>query len=253
MPDETRGFLSNWRTTSVISSIEALFLQGEANVIPVLLRPVVFTHFPFASLRPLPTNEKPVVSWRDRDSAFVDIAIGIERAARILLARAIAEEEAEETAAEEVAEEEAVAEEIAEEAVAEAIEEEVTEEELKQAYYERTLIVYERAIQQDTADATAYQGKGHALAGLGRYSEALHAYAQSAALTPRPAVYAALGDVLAEIGRSDDAVTAYQQALALDASYAAAYFGMSQALLQAGRVPEAEQAYARAKQFGDDD
>ncbi|GHO89210.1 protein kinase domain-containing protein [Dictyobacter formicarum] len=52
--------------------------DGKAHVIPVLLRPVVFTDAPFAKLEPLPTNRKPVVTWRNRDSAFVDIAMGIE-------------------------------------------------------------------------------------------------------------------------------------------------------------------------------
>src|SRR6266700_1020624 len=53
--------------------------QGEVRVIPILLRPVLFTGAPFAMLKMLPTNGKPVVSWRNRDSAFVDIALGIER------------------------------------------------------------------------------------------------------------------------------------------------------------------------------
>src|SRR6266581_6224568 len=56
--------------------------QGKARVIPVLLRPVLFTGAPFAMLKMLPTNGKPVASWRNRDSAFVDIALGIERVVR---------------------------------------------------------------------------------------------------------------------------------------------------------------------------
>jgi TIR domain/TPR repeat/Tetratricopeptide repeat len=56
--------------------------QGKARVIPILLRPVLFTGAPFAMLKMLPTNGKPVVSWRNRDSAFVDIALGIERVVR---------------------------------------------------------------------------------------------------------------------------------------------------------------------------
>ncbi len=56
--------------------------QGKARVIPVLLRPVLFTGAPFAMLKMLPSNEKPVVNWRNRDSAFVDIALGIERVVR---------------------------------------------------------------------------------------------------------------------------------------------------------------------------
>ncbi len=50
--------------------------QGKARVIPVLLRPVLFTGAPFAMLKVLPSNGKPVASWRNRDSAFVDIAMG---------------------------------------------------------------------------------------------------------------------------------------------------------------------------------
>src|SRR5262245_36343486 len=55
---------------------------GKADVIPILLRPVLFTEAPFAKLQMLPTNGKPVMRWRDRDSAFVDIAYGIEKVAQ---------------------------------------------------------------------------------------------------------------------------------------------------------------------------
>jgi TolA-binding protein len=53
--------------------------RGEAHVVPVLLRPVLFTEAPFAKLQMLPTNAKAVATWRNRDSAFVDIALNIER------------------------------------------------------------------------------------------------------------------------------------------------------------------------------
>lgn len=56
--------------------------QQEANAIPVLLRPVLFTDAPFAKLQMLPTNRKPIVEWQNRDSAFVDIAYGIEKIAK---------------------------------------------------------------------------------------------------------------------------------------------------------------------------
>src|SRR5260370_10683674 len=56
--------------------------QREADVIPILLRPVLYTNTPFAKLQMLPSNGKPVVRWRDRDSAFVDIAYAIERVAQ---------------------------------------------------------------------------------------------------------------------------------------------------------------------------
>src|SRR5436305_5889313 len=53
--------------------------RGEADVIPILLRPVLYTDAPFAKLQFLPTGGKPVVTWRNRDSAFVDIAFGIQQ------------------------------------------------------------------------------------------------------------------------------------------------------------------------------
>ena len=53
---------------------------NEARVIPILLRPVDWHGAPFAHLRALPTNAKPVTTWSDRDQAFVDVTTGIRRA-----------------------------------------------------------------------------------------------------------------------------------------------------------------------------
>ena len=53
--------------------------RGEARVIPVLLRPVDLEGAPFAKLQGLPTDFRPVVSWPNRDEAFLDIAKGIRR------------------------------------------------------------------------------------------------------------------------------------------------------------------------------
>lgn len=53
---------------------------GYAHVIPVILRPVDWTGAPFSKLQALPTNARPVTTWRDRDEAFKDIAKGIRKA-----------------------------------------------------------------------------------------------------------------------------------------------------------------------------
>ncbi|QBD81853.1 TIR domain-containing protein [Ktedonosporobacter rubrisoli] len=55
--------------------------QGLAHVVPVLLRPVLYTGAPFEKLQMLPVNGKAVTTWQNRDSAFVDVALGIERLA----------------------------------------------------------------------------------------------------------------------------------------------------------------------------
>lgn len=55
--------------------------QKAASVIPILLRPVDWRGAPFAKLRMLPSNGKPITRWTNRDSAFVDIVAGIARVA----------------------------------------------------------------------------------------------------------------------------------------------------------------------------
>ncbi|HEV2580240.1 MAG TPA: toll/interleukin-1 receptor domain-containing protein [Ktedonobacteraceae bacterium] len=54
--------------------------QGDANVIPVLMRPVDLEGAPFEKLVMLPTNLIPVTKWKNRDEAFVNIVKGIRKA-----------------------------------------------------------------------------------------------------------------------------------------------------------------------------
>ena len=54
--------------------------EGQALVIPVLVRPVDWYDTPFAKLQALPTNAQPITSWKDQDQAFADVAAGIRRA-----------------------------------------------------------------------------------------------------------------------------------------------------------------------------
>src|SRR5579864_4807049 len=48
--------------------------DGEARVIPIILKPVDWTGAPFSKLQVLPRNRKPVTSWKDRNAAFLEIA-----------------------------------------------------------------------------------------------------------------------------------------------------------------------------------
>ena len=52
---------------------------GEARVVPILVRPADWKSAPFAHLQVLPTNAKPLASWRDEDRALADVAAGIRR------------------------------------------------------------------------------------------------------------------------------------------------------------------------------
>lgn len=52
---------------------------GEARVIPILLRPVDWRDAPFSMLQALPRDARPVTTWKNRDSAFEEIAIQIRK------------------------------------------------------------------------------------------------------------------------------------------------------------------------------
>ncbi len=54
--------------------------NGDARVIPVILRPVDWAGAPFAKLQALPKSARAVTEWPDRDAAFTDVAKGIRKA-----------------------------------------------------------------------------------------------------------------------------------------------------------------------------
>ncbi len=53
--------------------------RGEAKVIPILIRQVDWKHAPFAHLRVLPTNAKPLALWTDRDVALAEVSENLRR------------------------------------------------------------------------------------------------------------------------------------------------------------------------------
>ena len=55
--------------------------RGNAQVIPVILRPVYWQGAPFGKLQALPTDAKAIISWPRLDEAFFDVAEGIRKVA----------------------------------------------------------------------------------------------------------------------------------------------------------------------------
>jgi O-acetyl-ADP-ribose deacetylase (regulator of RNase III) len=62
--------------------------KREALVIPIILRAVSLKGTPFAKLQALPKDAKPVITWADRDSAFVDITDSLRNAIQDLVGAA---------------------------------------------------------------------------------------------------------------------------------------------------------------------
>jgi hypothetical protein len=54
--------------------------QGKARVIPVILRPCDWKTAIFAKLQAFPTDGKPVINWKTRDDAFLNVVEGIRKA-----------------------------------------------------------------------------------------------------------------------------------------------------------------------------
>ncbi len=54
--------------------------EGRARLIPIILRPTDWHDTPMGHLLALPKDGKPVINWRRRDDALLDVAKGIRRA-----------------------------------------------------------------------------------------------------------------------------------------------------------------------------
>jgi hypothetical protein len=60
---------------------------GLARVIPIIIRPCSWNSTPFARLLALPSDGKPITSWRRHDMALVDVVQGIERVLNVLVSQ----------------------------------------------------------------------------------------------------------------------------------------------------------------------
>jgi len=53
--------------------------EGTAHVVPVILRKCEWSNLPYTKLQALPRNAKPVTEYANRDEAFTEIAVGVEK------------------------------------------------------------------------------------------------------------------------------------------------------------------------------
>jgi hypothetical protein len=54
--------------------------EGQAVVIPVILRDADWTRLPIAELQALPEGARPITKWSDRDSAYKSVVQGVRKA-----------------------------------------------------------------------------------------------------------------------------------------------------------------------------
>ncbi|HEX6481164.1 MAG TPA: tetratricopeptide repeat protein, partial [Ktedonobacteraceae bacterium] len=188
--------------------------QGESRVIPIILRSVDIKGTPFSGLTMLPSNERPVALWPNRDEAFLNVAQGIRKVVEDFLSRTKEQ----------------------------WLEEGLTHH--KAGRYEQSLRAYDQAIQLDPGYARAYRGKGDVLYDLKRYEEALPVYEQALRLdTSHARIHRNKGDILWHLKRSDEALVAYDEAIRLEPGAAQSYNDKGNVLYSLRRYEEALAAY----------
>lgn len=164
--------------------------QGNACVIPIILRATFWKNAPFAKLQVLPKDAKPVKSWLDLDEAFNSITEYITEVVSGFQIRSV----------------------LPKSVLPKRTKEEWLIEGNKYCAagcYPEALAAYDQAIRLDHTDALAYIGKGNALEGLQRFEEALAAYDQAIHLgapgLTNGMVFYYKGGALASLGRSEEA------------------------------------------------
>src|SRR5437588_5985404 len=157
--------------------------NGDAHVIPIILRHVYWRGEPLGKLQALPTDAIPIVSpkWHSLDEAFYDVTEGIRKAVNTYL-----------------------------------VQDAMTagEAHFSTHNYREALACYEDAIRFEPDDASAYNSKGVALVELERYQEALTAFEQAIRLNPNNAhIHNNLGSALGYLKRYNEALEAFEQAI----------------------------------------
>lgn len=66
--------------------------QGEAVVLPIILKPVYWKNTPFGKLQALPKDAKPITSWRNRNDALFNVVEGILKVIHEINSKSIMEE-----------------------------------------------------------------------------------------------------------------------------------------------------------------
>ena len=109
------------------------------------------------------------------------------------------------------------------------------------------LYLYEKAIELNPKDASAYGNRGNVLDDLDRKDEALASYEKVIELNPKDALaYNNRGNVLDDLDRKDEALASYEKAIELNPKYASAYYNRGIVLDDLDRKDEALASYEKA-------
>lgn len=164
--------------------------QGEACVIPIILRHVYWHKTPFGKLQALPIDSKPILSshWVFKDEAWYNTAEGI----RIKVEDIIATDKAKQCT-------------------------DKGNKLYEQKQYAKAIVAYDEALKYDPKYFRAYYNKGSTYGLLMQFEEAIAAFDEVIRIEPKEfRAYKSIGYALFCLERYKEALKAYQQAFAID-------------------------------------
>jgi tetratricopeptide (TPR) repeat protein len=122
---------------------------------------------------------------------------------------------------------------------------------------QKSLDLYDRALQENPGDFSLMEPKGRALLNLGRYGDAVQVYDQIIDSSPKiqpyltdTAAWIGKGDALQALGRNQDALFAYNKAIETGPNFGNAWKGRGDAQRSLGQVYNASISYYVAQELG---
>ena len=114
-------------------------------------------------------------------------------------------------------------------------------------YWQNSISLFQHTVKVTADNHFAHNNLGVALAGRGRFDEAITQYYEALRIKPNEAeVYNNLGNVLLAKGKVDEAIRLFDKALRLKPDYARAHNNLGNALIAQGNVDEAVRHYTEA-------
>jgi Tfp pilus assembly protein PilF len=124
---------------------------------------------------------------------------------------------------------------------------------LRQSHASEALVVFERAVEANDQNHSAWLWRAMALTDLGRFEDALSSYDRALALDATASVWNSKGALLMELGRLEQGLECFERALgssaAATAQRAAFWLNKGKALFMLGRYQLARDALVRSYQL----
>jgi tetratricopeptide (TPR) repeat protein len=115
------------------------------------------------------------------------------------------------------------------------------------SYWNNSITLFSYAIEVTQNNWLAYNNRGVAYGGLGRYQDAMEDCRQAVKIKPDYAeAYLNLGNAYGSLNRNQDAIDAHKQAIKIKPDYAKAYFNIGCDYDKLNRISEAIDAYRQA-------